>query len=850
MLVKSQAEERRERMKGIKLFVGVLLAGFFFGSWVATQYIAYRCAYDPKLGYHVAHVYFPLRYHVWYEKLLPIIPNILSTAAILFRGSVLTSFCLALFFVKRRKNLTSYGTATWANAEDIKRSGLCAKHGVICGTNPFPPHKLLRDDDKTHVLLMAPTRSGKGVGVIIPTCLTWKHSLFVTDVKEENWKLCGRFRREVLKQKVLKFDPMCGDGDSARWNPLAEIHFRTGEEYSDIQNIVTMIADPEGKGQLDYWSTTGSALLIGTILHLMYSHQREQRPLPSLSDLAAFLSSAEHTVDEQLKTMKSYPHITPEEFMSDHNILEEIYGEYITDFKPYEEDLNIRPLRTLAELKAAVRKSGRNIDFEGGETRQDNPYRALLVHPRVAQCAAEVQNKAPAEQSGVLSTAKTFLNLYQNPVIAKNVAVSDFCIKDLLNPAFEISVFLVIPPRDLGTLRPLCRLFINTLLRTLIDRMEFDQSVGEAPKAEQRLLLMLDEFPQFGRMDIMETALAVCAGYGIKACVVCQDVNQLNKAYTRENSIAANCGTHIYYAPNLEPEGNTAKAISMTLGKETITVNSQSHNGGLWKSSTSTSQTGRDLMTPDEVMKLPYEKSIIFRTGQKPILADKLFWFDQPYFKRRQLSPALLISDYGTKILTFDDLVNVRGKEVKARQEKKEAIRREKEKCGNKEENVKGKERANLTSLMPTPSEKETSSPDEESSTLMKAAEKTNKDEPMPSRMADRAAAVFAAVNDEPKMYTVETKRWEKAAEPLALQSTFKHLEGEDEMMMDEKEMSQDRAEERADMSDMMDTDMLEDQAFMEVEFDAEEERAFEVPPDFVVEKAEEDAGDEALFED
>lgn len=335
--------------------------------------------------------------------------------------------------------------------------------------------------------------------------------------------------------------------------------------------------------------------------------------------------------------------------------------------------------------------------------------------------------------------------------------------------------------------------------------------------------------------------------YGLPVLVLSQNIPA---GYAEVDSIAANCGTHIYYAPNLEPEGNTAKAISMTLGKETITVNSQSHNGGLWKSSTSTSQTGRDLMTPDEVMKLPYEKSIIFRTGQKPILADKLFWFDQPYFKWRQLSPALLISDYGTKILTFDDLVNVRGKEVKARQEKKEAIRREKEKCGNKEENVKGKERANLTSLMPTPSEKETSSPDEESSTLMKAAEKTNKDEPIPSRMADRAAAVFAAVNDEPKMYTVETKRWEKAAEPLALQSTFKHLEGEDEMMMDEKEMSQDRAEERGDMSDMMDTDMPEDQAFMEVKFDAEEERAFEVPPDFVVEEAEEDAGDEALFED
>ena len=135
MLVKSQEEERRERVKGIKFFVGVLLAGILFGSWGATQYIAYRCAYDPKLGYHVAHVYFPLMYHLWYDKLLPVIPHIMGAASMVFRGTVLTSFLLALFLIKQRQKLTSYGTAAWANAEDIQRSGLCAKHGVVCRIN-------------------------------------------------------------------------------------------------------------------------------------------------------------------------------------------------------------------------------------------------------------------------------------------------------------------------------------------------------------------------------------------------------------------------------------------------------------------------------------------------------------------------------------------------------------------------------------------------------------------------------------------------------------------------------------------------------------------------------------------
>ena len=96
-------------------------------------------------------------------------------------------------------------------------------------------------------------------------------------------------------------------------------------------------------------------------------------------------------------------------------------------------------------------------------------------------------------------------------------------------------------------------------------------------------------------------------------------------------------------------------------------------------------------------------------------------------------------------------------------------------------------------------------------------------------------------------MHTMETKRWVKAAEPLALQTTFQQLEGEDEMMMDEKERAQDRAEEMEDMSDMVDTDMPEDQDFPEGGVDEEEEQTFDVPPDGMAAEAEDDA---ALFED
>lgn len=652
--------EKEEKKVLIKIVMGILGVAFCVGSCLATQYVAEVCEYDSLLGSQISHIYFPLNYWIWKFQYAELIPHILADAEGRIYFPMIIGFFICVLVIKQRRKNTAYGSADWANKEDIIKAEVADKEGVIIGINPFTK-KLMRHDGPQHLLLMAPTRSGKGVGVIIPTCLTWKHSIFVTDVKGENWAKTAGYRQKVMKQKVIKFEPMCGDGSSARWNPLAEIHFRTEEEYSDIQNIVTMIVDPEGKGQLDYWANTGSALLIGTIFHLMYAHYVEKKPLPTLSNIANFLSSPERGIDEQLELMKTYPHITPEEFLSEHNVFQEIDGEYITNFEPYNEELGCN-VNSLDELKQAIKENG-SVDFT------QEPFNSLLTHPRVASAAAEMINKAPNEQSGVLSTAKTFLNLYQNPIVAKNISVSDFCINDLLNPREEVSFFLVIPPRDLATLKPLCRLLINTVLRTLIKKMEFEDETMK----KQRLLLMLDEFPQFGRLDTMETALSVCAGYGIKVCVVAQDVNQLNKAYTKENSISANCHVQIYHTPNLDTGGATAQQISKMLGKKTISVESQSNQGGFLKNSTNTSATGRDLMTPDEVGKMDSEKELIFIAGYKPVFANKLRYYKQPFFKKR-LMPEPIISDKCTYIFDYQSLLKVHLTELEQLQKKKEKI--------------------------------------------------------------------------------------------------------------------------------------------------------------------------------
>lgn len=134
----------------------------------------------------------------------------------------------------------------------------------------------------------------------------------------------------------------------------------------------------------------------------------------------------------------------------------------------------------------------------------------------------------------------------------------------------------------------------------------------------------------------------------VEVCIVAQDVNQLNKEYTKDNSIASNCHVHIYFTPNLDSGGATAEAISKNLGKHTIKTVSHSDGGGLFKGSNSESFTGRELMTADEVSHMSSEKELVFVAGHKPIFGDKLRYYLQPFFlKRLNMYQGIYIKEHG-----------------------------------------------------------------------------------------------------------------------------------------------------------------------------------------------------------
>ncbi len=688
-------EEKIYRQKVFKIGTTSIGLCLLIACWYATQSVAAECEYHQILGKNLFGIYPPYNFFVWQnnEVIAKGIPDILRRYAFYPYVGFIVGVLFTWLCAKNLKKETSHGSAEFASAKEIDEAGLgiyeknhkVKNSGVVVGVNPYT-NKLMLHNGVEHIFLVAPTRSGKGVNTIIPTGLVWQNSIFFFDVKGELWQATAGYRQKVLGQKVMKFAPLESDGSSARWNPLAEINFQTPEELSDVATIVNIMVRPDGEGgggsKDPFWENSATALLNGVIMHLMYKHHKEGLRLPCPSDIMSFLSTPDMTLDELFTSMKNYPHISPEEFLEldgRKNPLKEIYGEYILNLKPFSDAFG-KTMKNLEEIRQYILslmktrnkfasdvvnwsaepvKIGKSRSQDGEDNKKERlaksvgekmdekkisekkneekgiffPFHLLLTHPKVAECAANMLNGAEQTRASIMQTAQTAMALYQNPIIQKNTEVSDFCINDLLSPNDTVSLYLCMKSNEVQTVKPLSRLLINTILQKLIREIKFDSSGGA--KMKQRLLLMLDEFPQLGNLKSIELALAVCAGYGIKICIVAQDVNQLNKEYTKDNSIGSNCHIHIYFTPNLDSGGATADSISKSLGKKTITTVSHSDGGGLGKGSNTENFTGRELMTADEVSHMSSERELVFVAGHRPIFGKKLRYYEQEIFINR-----------------------------------------------------------------------------------------------------------------------------------------------------------------------------------------------------------------------
>jgi type IV secretion system protein VirD4 len=302
----------------------------------------------------------------------------------------------------------------------------------------------------------------------------------------------------------------------------------------------------------------------------------------------------------------------------------------------------------LPDVAVALSDPNRPIEGFYREMRL-NKWKAGGVHPTIAQAARDMENRPEEERGSVLSTAMSFLSLYRDPLIAQNVSHSDFRILDLMNRERPVSLYLVVRAEDKDRVKPLMRLIINQLMRVLLRPDIVYEDGRPLMPHKHRLLLMLDEFPSYGKLEVFQEALAYIAGYGIKAYLICQDISQLWGAYGRDESIISNCHIRVAFAPN---KVETAEWLSRMVGtttivKEDVTTSGNRYKAVLQNVSKTFHQIGRALMTPDEIMRLksPVKDAegritepgemLVFVSGHAPIKGTQSLYFRDPVFSER-----------------------------------------------------------------------------------------------------------------------------------------------------------------------------------------------------------------------
>lgn len=585
---------------------GVSALGVFVGLIVAQQVFASAVGYDESLGFNIHGVYWPGAFLVWWYKwadteLIESLANARS-----WGGAVTAGWLLFWLFLGRgwsqdengMKNL--HGSAHFASLAEIKKAGVWNNpDGVFIGAwwgrehwwQLKPKLYYLRDSSAFHVLCCAPTRSGKGVALVLPTLLTWKHSCLISDLKGELWDLTSGYRsldkvHGGVENYCLRFEPG-HPTESAHWNVLDEIKMDDPLANSQIKDVALILSDEKGEGLKDHWDRTGYAFLCGLLRYLLLERDRTGRKA-SMSEVYYMIGDPK------------------------------------------------RPMKPLLE---AMAKDEDTI---------------------VSTCGQQMLDKPEQERGSVVSTAVAKIEVFNDPTVAKNTDDSHFKVLDLMNSDKPVSLYLITTPDNKERLKPLLRLFVSMYLKKSTGRSGLKNVDGRQQMAHKhQLLLMLDEFPSFGQLQDMADGLAFIAGYGMKAFLITQDLAQLHKIYSKDESITSNCHIQSWFQP-LKLE--TAKYISDSLGECTVVRTRYNSSGKrislmLDQVSKSTEEVKRSLLTPEEVQHLPGPKlngrsivvpgdMLITIQGHPPIYGKQPLYFKDPVLLKRAQIPPLSPDKY------------------------------------------------------------------------------------------------------------------------------------------------------------------------------------------------------------
>ena len=464
-----------------------------------------------------------------------------------------------------RKPQSLHGDARFARLNEIKKAGLIDPPKGYDKTILVGKYKnnYLTYGGYQFVMLAAPTRSGKGVGVVIPNCLNYSDSLVVLDIKLENFDITSGFRSEH-GQEVYLFAPFDVNGRTHRYNPLEYISSDPAERIGDIDAIATALYSG-GNENDKFWSENAKDLFRGLCLLVL-----EHPDLP--------------------KTLGE--------------ILRQASGKG----KPFKQHVQ--------EMIA-----------EGEEKKR--PYSSACV-----DALNRIINNSDNTLAGIVSTFNAPLLIFQNPRVDCATSANDFDLRQVRRK--KMTIYLGITPDKLKDAAVLVNLFFDQLLN-LNTRVLPSQDKS----LKYQCLLILDEFTAIGKVAMIQQSISYQAGYNMRVLTIIQNKSQLEDKYGKSGALTlmANHALMVMYAPSPVVQSD-ANEYSEMLGYQTVKAKNKSRSFGQQGSrSESESEQRRALMLPQELKELGQWREIVSLENCKPILCDKIKYFEDPAFTERANHP-------------------------------------------------------------------------------------------------------------------------------------------------------------------------------------------------------------------
>ncbi|WP_297644577.1 type IV secretory system conjugative DNA transfer family protein [uncultured Treponema sp.] len=545
--------------------------------------------------------------------------------------AVLLFLITSIIVSAHQRNQHIHGTARWATRKDLEKFGMLQPRGVICGqlssanvgyhtdkekmslvlnlpknlvTRKVHVAPVVCHSGRTNTWMIAPTRTGKGVSTVIPTCLSYgvpywgtdsktgkkavkgRGSMVIFDPKGENWEASAGYRSRF--STCIPFRPLDPDGDTAHYNPIHEIPDSPSEAFSWADMIAEIFFGAENAkatsdGATQYFNNTARDIFAGVVMHVRFCRYIawKDKNLSTVLDIFSQASSDDNKGDD-----------------------EESGGPG-------------------SAMLAQMREEGVHVDDSGHES--------PLIHELIVKAANRSETQTPKERASTYSTVFSKISLFQDPLLKNATAYSDFSVDDFIDGKNGISLYLIVPYNHIKRISPVFRMIITFMIK----KFSSGTTNANAVKLKIPCLFLLDEFPVLGYFPDIALNAGILAGYGVTFFIVSQSLNQIVDVYGENHPFLDHCKTIILFAP-----GNIkdARQFSETIGNRSVLLDNISSSGTKWQVgfsniSRSSQETQTSLVNPDELMKMDFSRCIVFNGQMPPYKGKKVVYYEDPRFK-------------------------------------------------------------------------------------------------------------------------------------------------------------------------------------------------------------------------